>query len=297
MPFVKIVKNKAYFKRYQVKFRRRRECKTDYYQRRKLIIQDKNKYNSPKYRFIVRFTNKDIITQIAYATIEGDHVMTAAYSHELPRYGIKVGLTNYAAAYATGLLCARRILTKLNLADAYKGKEECDGELYQVEENETGPRPFRCFLDVGLARTTTGAKVFAAMKGAVDGGLDIPHNEAGKRLCGYDKDSKSLDHEVLKGHILGEHVSDYMVDLEEEDPDFFNQKFSRYVKEGVTADSLEEMYKDAHAAIRADPSFKPTEKKTKSTNAFGRKKKTSLAQRKHRINKIKSYFLKKLGVA
>ena len=35
--------------------------------------------------------------------------MTAAYSHELPRYGVKVGLTNYAAAYCTGLLLARRV--------------------------------------------------------------------------------------------------------------------------------------------------------------------------------------------
>ena len=36
-------------------------------------------------------------------------IVTAAYSHELPNYGIKVGLTNYAAAYATGLLLARRV--------------------------------------------------------------------------------------------------------------------------------------------------------------------------------------------
>ena len=58
---------------------------------------------------IVRFTNKDIITQIAYAKIEGDVIVCAAYSHELPRYGVKVGLTNYAAAYCTGLLLARRV--------------------------------------------------------------------------------------------------------------------------------------------------------------------------------------------
>ncbi|GFT70472.1 putative 60S ribosomal protein RP5L [Trichonephila clavipes] len=57
---------------------------------------------------IVRFTNKDVICQVAYARIEGDVIVSAAYSHELPRYGIKVGLTNYAAAYATGLLLARR---------------------------------------------------------------------------------------------------------------------------------------------------------------------------------------------
>ena len=32
--FVKLVKNKAYYMRFQVKFKRRRECKTDYAQRR-----------------------------------------------------------------------------------------------------------------------------------------------------------------------------------------------------------------------------------------------------------------------
>ena len=47
--------------------------------------------------------------QIAYAKIEGDHIVCAAYSHELPKYGITVGLTNYAAAYCTGLLLARRV--------------------------------------------------------------------------------------------------------------------------------------------------------------------------------------------
>ena len=47
--------------------------------------------------------------QIAYAKLEGDIIICAAYAHELPRYGVKVGLTNYAAAYCTGLLLARRV--------------------------------------------------------------------------------------------------------------------------------------------------------------------------------------------
>lgn len=47
--------------------------------------------------------------QIAYARIEGDMIVCAAYAHELPKYGVKVGLTNYAAAYCTGLLLARRV--------------------------------------------------------------------------------------------------------------------------------------------------------------------------------------------
>uniref|UniRef100_A0A8C6GU99 Large ribosomal subunit protein uL18 n=1 Tax=Mus spicilegus TaxID=10103 RepID=A0A8C6GU99_MUSSI len=102
MGFVKVVKNKAYFKRYQVRFLRRREGKTDYYARKRLVIQDKNKYNTPKYRMIVRVTNRDIICQIAYARIEGDMIVCAAYAHELPKYGVKVGLTNYAAIWRDG---------------------------------------------------------------------------------------------------------------------------------------------------------------------------------------------------
>jgi hypothetical protein len=44
-------------------------------------------------------------------------------------------------------------------------------------------RPFKALLDVGLVRTTTGNRVFGAMKGAVDGGVFIPHNT--KRFPGY----------------------------------------------------------------------------------------------------------------
>ena len=40
-------------------------------------------------------------------------IVCAAYAHELPKYGVKVGLTNYAAAYCTGLLLARRVCTRL----------------------------------------------------------------------------------------------------------------------------------------------------------------------------------------
>ena len=63
--FVKTVKNRAYFKRFQVKFKRRREGKTDYYARKRLVVQAKNKYNTPKYRLIVRLTNKDVIAQVS----------------------------------------------------------------------------------------------------------------------------------------------------------------------------------------------------------------------------------------
>lgn len=61
----------------------------------------------------MRLTNTDVIAQIAYARIEGDVIIASAYSHELTNYGIKTGLTNYAACYCTGLLLARRVSAEI----------------------------------------------------------------------------------------------------------------------------------------------------------------------------------------
>nr|XP_028697435.1 60S ribosomal protein L5-like [Macaca mulatta] len=117
----------------------RREGKTDYYARKCLVIQDKNKYNTPKYRMIVRVTNRDIICQIAYTRIEGDMIVCAAYAHELPKYGVKVGLTNYAAAYCTGLLLARRLLNRFGMDKTYEGQVEVTGDEYNVESIDGQP--------------------------------------------------------------------------------------------------------------------------------------------------------------
>jgi len=291
MGFVKVVKNKAYFKRFQVKFRRRREGRTDYFARKRLIYQDKNKYNTPKYRLIVRFTNKDVICQIAYARIVGDVVVCAAYSHELPRYGVKVGLTNYAAAYCTGLLLARRLLKKFKLDGIYKGKEEADGEEYYVEDEEGKPGAFRCYLDIGLYRTTTGARIFGAMKGAVDGGLDIPHST--KRFPGYDSESNKYSAEVHRNYIYGKHVSDYMEHLQGEDEALYQKQFSRFIKLGINHASVEGMYKKAHASIRADPEAKAKPEKTVKKKRWNLRK-LSKAQREARVKQRKIAFIKKL---
>lgn len=144
-------------------------------------------------------------------------MLAAARSKELPRYGINHGLTNWTAAYATGLLVARRALTKLGLSDKYEGVAEPTGEITMTQalDDEDAPRPFKAYLDVGLKRTSTGSRVFGALKGASDGGIFIPHSE--KRFPGYDSESKTLDAEVLKKYIFGGHVAEYMESLEEED--------------------------------------------------------------------------------
>jgi len=258
MGFIKVVKNKAYFKRYQVKFKRRRQCKTDYYARRRLIIQDKNKYQTPKYRYVVRFSNKDITCQVFSADMTHDVCLASAYSHELARYGMGLGLTNYAAAYATGLLLARRVNTKLKLD--YVGQEEVDGEDFNVEADVEGKRPFKAFLDVGLARTTTGAKVFGAMKGACDGGLDIPHND--RRFPGTKKNGKEYeaDPETVKKYIFGGHVKEYMEALIEDDEEAYKKQFSRYIAQGIGPDEIEGKWEEVHKGIRADPFVKRGDK-------------------------------------
>ncbi|CAH1173531.1 unnamed protein product [Phaedon cochleariae] len=293
MGFVKVVKNKQYFKRFQVKFKRRREGKTDYYARKRLIVQDKDKYNTPKYRLIVRFSNRNITCQVAYSRIEGDKIVCAAYSHELPKYGVKIGLTNYAAAYCTGLLLARRLLKKLGLDSLYEGTTDVTGDEYNVEGVDNGPGAFRCYLDVGLKRTSTGARVFAAMKGAVDGGLNIPHST--KRFPGYDNETKTFNAEVHRNHIFANHVAEYMRTLEEEDPEAFKRQFSQYIKLGINADQIEGIYKNAHSAIRANPDAETKEAKAPpATSKRWNRRKLTLAERKDRVAQKKKSYLAKL---
>ena len=324
-----------------------------------------------------------------YAKIVGDVTICSAYSHELPKYGLEVGLTNYAACYCTGapppsshrlsqftstgrqgtqqmgcaaergcwagersgrpsrrlddvrrslcgrderdtngllvgrvaewrctrrtggchsvvcsvgppchhrccdlplfltprsppspgLLCARRLLKKLELDEDYEGCAEPDGEMFLVEQ-EGEKRPFTCVLDVGLIRTTTGNRVFGALKGAVDGGLNIPHSE--KRFPGYDREAKDYDVDTHKKYIFGGHVAEYMELLQEEDPERYQSQFAKFIEKEIEGDGLEELYQGVHEKIREDPEHVPTEKQASYDEVNPQPKKT-LAERKATI--------------
>jgi len=310
MGFIKVVKNKAYFMRYQTKFRRRREAKTDYYARRRLIVQDKNKYKTAKYRLVVRFTNKDVICQIVAADLTHDVTLACAYAHELPSYGLPVGLTNYAAAYCTGLLLARRVNAKFQLP--FTGNDLIDGNDYNVEQGDEEKKPFKALLDVGLKRTTTGARVFGVLKGACDGGVDVPHKDrrfpGSKRAEGKKWESNPETH---KKYIFGGHVADYMRSLQEEDEERYKKQFARFIKAGINADGLQALYAKVHAAIRKDPT-KARDPKAKGYFGGVRPKprapaepfkgkrwnrvKMSLAQKKDRVaQKLKAKGKSKIG--
>lgn len=129
---------------YRVHFRRRREGKTDYRKRLKLLL-------SSRPRLVVRLTNKNVIVQVINYDPKGDRVVSSAISQELKKLGWKRGTKNLPASYLTGYLAARRALAK--------------GVKSAV-------------LDIGLCRPTAGARVFSALKGAVDAGMDVPHSDA-----------------------------------------------------------------------------------------------------------------------
>jgi large subunit ribosomal protein L18 len=129
--------------RYFVPFRRRKEGKTDYYKRAKLVVSDRP-------RMVVRKSNRHIIIQLVMAEMEGDRTLITASSQELSGFGFTGSTSSTPAAFLTGMLFATKALN----AD------------YQ-----------RAVLDIGLHRATPGARVFAALKGAVTAGLDVPHSD------------------------------------------------------------------------------------------------------------------------
>ena len=176
-------------------------------------------------------------------------------------------MTNYAAAYATGLLCGRRLLTDLKLNDLYSGIDsgDVDGtarDMYKDGEIDDDKRPFKVILDVGLNPTTTGNKVFGALKGLSDAGVYIPHNN--KRFPGHkiiapeekgDKAKETFDPEVHKNKIFGITIQEYMEDLEKENKEKYNKLFSVWAKclKANKTTSLKDLYTKVHAAIRKSP--------------------------------------------
>ena len=150
--------------------------------------------------------------------------------------GFHYCILSLETAFNVDLYFKSQVLKKMNLDGVYQGQTEVDGEHFMIEDTDDGPGAFRACLDVGLARTTTGAKVFGAMKGAADGGIEIPHSE--KRFPGYDKEASEFNAEVHRNHIFGKHVADYMESLMADDEDAYKRQFSRFIKNGITADGV-----------------------------------------------------------
>uniref|UniRef100_M3YFY8 Large ribosomal subunit protein uL18 n=1 Tax=Mustela putorius furo TaxID=9669 RepID=M3YFY8_MUSPF len=214
---------------------------------------------------IVRVTNRYIICQIAYAH-RGNMIACVAHAHEAPKCNMKVGLTNYTAVYCTDLLLACRLLSRFGM-DKYEGQVQVTGDEYRAENTDCRPGAFTCYLDAGFDRTTNGNKFWGSLKGAMDGGLSLPHNT--KQFPGYDSENKEFHTE----HIMGQKV-DYMYYLIEEDEDAYKKQFSPI--------KLQEMYKKAHTAILKNPVYEKKPKKEVKKKRWNHAK-MSLAQKKDKI--------------
>merc|ERR1719450_1488649 len=111
------------------------------------------------------------------------------------------------------------------------------------------------------------------MKGAADAGLHVPHTA--KRFPGYEAPAEkgadpNYEAETHKNRILGKHVGEYMEMLEEEDPTKYEAHFAKFIKNGIDGGKIESMYSDSHAKIKADPTFKPAEKKNLENTRKGK---------------------------
>lgn len=129
--------------RYRTPFRRRREGKTDYRKRLGLV-------KSGKPRLVVRRSSRTITVQFVDFGEQGDVVRAAATSRELGAKGWTHSTAATPAAYLTGLLAAQRA-KKAGIEEAV--------------------------LDIGRQEPTPGGRLFAALKGVLDGGVDVPHDE------------------------------------------------------------------------------------------------------------------------
>ena len=125
----------------KVQYRRRREYKTDYLSRINLL-------RSGIPRLVVRKTNRYLLAQIVTSQIAQDKVIFTAHSKELLKYGWPKGdsIKNLAAGYLLGILCA-------------------------AKAKKHGIK--KAIVDLGLQRSTKGNRLYAVIKGAIDGGLSI----------------------------------------------------------------------------------------------------------------------------
>lgn len=182
-----------------IPYRRKAEGKTDYKKRMKLLLAGKP-------RLILRFTNYKIIAQIAEFSLKGDKIRVSLDSTALKAFGWNYSYKNISAAYLTGLML---------------GKEAVKGGFSEA------------ILDTGLKTPKSKGKTYAFLKGVVDAGLRVPHQE------NIFPDEK---------RIKGEHLLEYALQLKK-DESKFKQKFGQYLKTNAQLEKIKESFEQVQRKI------------------------------------------------
>ncbi len=193
----------AHGPKYRVRFRRIREGKTRYTKRLKLI-------KSGKPRLVVRKGHNSILVQIVEFQPDGDRVISSASSADLKRLGWKGHGGNVPAAYLVGYLAAKRAIEK-GVSSAV--------------------------LDIGFATPVHGSAPFAALKGAIDAGLDVPAGDAA-----FPSEER----------IRGEHIAAYARTIKEDNPERYKRQFGAYLKRGLNPEDLPAHFDEILAKVKAE---------------------------------------------
>ena len=162
--------------RYYIKQRRRREGRTDYRKRLKLL-------KSRKIRIVLRKSIKNIRVQFIEYEESGDRILASAISTDLIKnYNWNYSTSTTPAAYLTGFLAAKKALD------------------IGIKEG---------ILDIGRIKPIKGSKIFASLKGIIDAGIECPYDGEKlpdeKRIMGHHIDKK-IENQIndIKNKIIGD---------------------------------------------------------------------------------------------
>ena len=187
---------------YNLPFKREREEKTNYRSRLKLL-------RSSKPRLVARLSSRNALAQIAAYGEEGDKIVASASSKQLAKLGWKGNTGNLSAAYLVGLLLAKEA-KKAKVAEAV--------------------------YDIGRQTSVLGSRLYAVLKGAVDGGLEVPHSE------------EALPSEE---RIKGRHIAEYAKMLKAKEPETYKKRFAAMLKNGLNPEEIESHFDSIKKKIEA----------------------------------------------
>lgn len=166
----------------------KREGKTNYHKRLSLL-----KSNLP--RLVIRISSKNILAQLVQYEPSGDVVLSAVSTKSLEKLGWKASKTNIPAAYLLGYLLSKKSASKVSKA----------------------------ILDSGEAHSVAQSRIYAAVKGVVDGGIEVPMGE---------------DIFPSEERISGSHVKAYAEKLLAENKELYNKLFSKYIKNNFKPEDI-----------------------------------------------------------
>lgn len=159
-----------------VPFRRKREGKTDYRMRIRML-------SGWKPRLVIRPAIKNMNAQIVIYKDSGDIVVAGSHSLALARYGWTVHGGNLPAAYLTGYMLGM-LARKKNIGEA--------------------------ILDTGMRTPIKGGRIYACAQGVIDAGVRVPIDKSVvpsiERLSGahielYAKQNKKEFQDYVKKNV------------------------------------------------------------------------------------------------